>query len=167
MQTILGWNKSRILIVVYSLLDCWCFWCGYLVLKSKHIGGVLDWFCKVLARSCPPWQIQPTLFTLFTNDLPSSVKSGELFMYADDTTVYCIGENVDQAIGQLNKALEELYTWCPNNRNTHTRKSARRFLISRSSFVGPIASVRIDDSFVNQVNKWNRQKLKSENRHPA
>ena len=31
-------------------------------------------------------------------------------MYADDTTVYCIGENVDQAIGQLNKALEELYT---------------------------------------------------------
>ena len=31
-----------ILIVVYSLLDCWCFWCGYLVLKWKHIGGVLD-----------------------------------------------------------------------------------------------------------------------------
>ena len=31
-------------------------------------------------------------------------------MYADDTTVYSIGENVDQAVAQLNKALEELYT---------------------------------------------------------
>jgi len=31
-------------------------------------------------------------------------------MYAVDTTVYCIGESVDRAVGQLNKALEELYT---------------------------------------------------------
>ena len=31
----------------------------------------------------------PTLFTLFTNDLPSSMKSGDTFMYADDTTVFC------------------------------------------------------------------------------
>ena len=35
----------------------------------------------------------PTLFTLFTNDLPSSIVSGSLYMYADDTTIYCIGEN--------------------------------------------------------------------------
>ena len=29
----------------------------------------------------------PTLFTLFTNDLPSSVSSGSVYMFADDTTV--------------------------------------------------------------------------------
>ena len=96
----------------------------------------------------------PTLFTLFTNDLPSAVKSGELFMYADDTTVYSIGaENVDQAVAQLNKALEELYTWCLNNRLTPHPIKCETFLVSRSSFVGPIAPVRIGDSFVNQVNK--------------
>ena len=95
----------------------------------------------------------PTLFTLFTNDLPSAVKSGELFMYADDTTVYSIGENVDQAVAQLNKALEELYTWCLNNRLTPHPVKCETFLVSRSSFVGPIAPVRIGDSFVNQVNK--------------
>ena len=33
----------------------------------------------------------PTLFTLFTNDLPASVKSGSVYMiYADDTTVFCL-----------------------------------------------------------------------------
>ena len=48
-------------------------------------------------------------------------------MYADDTTVYCIGgENVDQAVVQLNKALEELYTWCLNNRLTPNPKKVRR-----------------------------------------
>ena len=77
-------------------------------------------------------------------------------MYADDTTVYSIGENVDQAVAQLNKALEELHTWCLNNRLTpHPVKTVKceTFLVSRSSFVGPIAPVRIGNSFVNQVNK--------------
>ena len=32
-----------------------------------------------------------TLFALHTGDLPSAVTSGSVFMYADDTTVYCIG----------------------------------------------------------------------------
>ena len=47
----------------------------------------------------------PTLFTLFTNDLPASVSSGSLYMYVDDTTAYCIGESIDIAIAQLNKTL--------------------------------------------------------------
>ena len=29
----------------------------------------------------------PTLFVLFTNDLLSSIDNGEIYMYADDTTV--------------------------------------------------------------------------------
>ena len=29
----------------------------------------------------------PTLFTLFKNDLPFSVTSGSVYMFADDTTV--------------------------------------------------------------------------------
>ena len=44
----------------------------------------------------------PILFVLYTNDLPSSDSSGSLFMYADDTTVYCISYNVDNAVMSLN-----------------------------------------------------------------
>ena len=57
----------------------------------------------------------PTLFDIFTNDLPSMVQSGWLYMFADDTTVFCIE---DLAIAQLNKALHEVYTWCQNNQLT-------------------------------------------------
>ena len=34
----------------------------------------------------------PTLFTLFTKDLSSSVSSGSVYMFADDTTVYCMSD---------------------------------------------------------------------------
>ena len=55
----------------------------------------------------------PTLFTLFTNDLPSSVSSGSVYMFADDTTVYCISETAEQSIVLLNSALRELRTFAP------------------------------------------------------
>ena len=31
----------------------------------------------------------PTLFNIFTNDLPSTILSGSLYMFTDDTTVFC------------------------------------------------------------------------------
>ena len=40
----------------------------------------------------------PALFTLFYNDLPSFVTSGSLYLYTDDTAVYCIGEKAYIAI---------------------------------------------------------------------
>ena len=40
----------------------------------------------------------PTLFTLYTNDLPTAVHSGTTLMYADDTTLYCSGDTVDDAV---------------------------------------------------------------------
>ena len=35
----------------------------------------------------------PTLFSLFVNDLPSSMKSGSVYLLADDGTIYCIKKN--------------------------------------------------------------------------
>jgi len=57
----------------------------------------------------------PTLFALCANDIPSSVSSGSVFMYADETTVYCIGDSVDNAVMSLNAALADLNRWCQDN----------------------------------------------------
>jgi len=43
----------------------------------------------------------PTLFSLFTNDLISHVKSGSVYMFADDTTIYCINKSTVKAIALL------------------------------------------------------------------
>ena len=60
----------------------------------------------------------PTLFTLFANDIPAAISEGELYMYADDTSIYCIGENADVAVAALNNALLEVQRWCFENRLT-------------------------------------------------
>ena len=92
----------------------------------------------------------PSLVTLFTNDLPSSVVSDLLYMYADDTTIFCIGETADTAITQLNKVLDEIHIWCLNNRLTpHLRKS-EVMLISKGTLIGHIAPARLWNSIL----KW-------------
>ena len=37
-----------------------------------------------------------TLFTLFTNDLPSSTSAGSVDMFADDPTVYCMSDTAEK-----------------------------------------------------------------------
>ena len=68
----------------------------------------------------------PRLFSIHVNNLPNFVKSGILFMFADDTIIYCIGKNVEEVIGKLNKASSELYELCMCNKLTvHTVQAIR------------------------------------------
>ena len=53
------------------------------------------------------------------SDMPQAVISGNLSLYADDTTVHCIGSTVDKACNQLNNALDELNKWCMTNSLTN------------------------------------------------
>ena len=97
--------------------------------------------------------IGPTLFTLFTNDLPASVSSGSLYMYADDTTAYCIGETIDIAIAKLNKALKEVYTWCLTNRLTPHPGKSEVMLLSKGTLMGPHAPIQLGSSMLRCVTK--------------
>ena len=57
----------------------------------------------------------PCLFSIHLNDLLDFISKGYLFMFADDTTMYCIGKNIEDVIDQLNDAARELYEWCRKN----------------------------------------------------
>ena len=68
-------------------------------------------------------------------------------MYADGTTIYCIGDSADIAIAQLN----ELYIWCLNNRLTpHPRKS-EVMVLSRGMMMSPVAPGYIGESILKLV----------------
>ena len=95
----------------------------------------------------------PTLFTVFTNDLPSSVQLGSLYMFADDTTVFCIGDSADMAITQLNKALQEVYIWCLDNQLTPHPGKSEAMLLSVGNPMGPIALAFIGGSNLRWVMK--------------
>ena len=91
------------------------------------------------------------MFALYTNDLPSAVTSGSVFMYADDTTVYCIGDTVDNTVTSLNKALSELNSWCLENSLTPHLAKCEAMLLMRKPHIGPLNSVTIGEDRIEWV----------------
>ena len=62
----------------------------------------------------------PFLFNLYT-DLPVVINTQEntsIEMYADDTTLYCIADDVDTVIAATNRALNRITEWCIVNTMT-------------------------------------------------
>ena len=95
----------------------------------------------------------PTLFTLFTNDLPFSVSSGSVYMFADDTTVYCISDTAEKSILKLNSALRELNESCLINRLTPHPSKSVAMLISRRNPPVNIPPIFIGNSTIEWVSK--------------
>ena len=89
----------------------------------------------------------PTLFTLYTcvctSDLPDDITKGTVFMYADDTTLYCIGDTLDIVIAELNMALKQLELWCLRNLLVPHPKKCEGMLIYRGNFIGPLQTLSL------------------------
>ena len=82
--------------------------------------------------------LRPTLFALYTGDLPEAVSSASLYMYADDTTIYCIGESLDSVLNALNNARKELEDWSSKNNLVPHPKKCEAMMLLRDSFTGPV-----------------------------
>jgi len=95
----------------------------------------------------------PTLYTLFTNDLPSFVSSGSVYMLAVDTKVYCISDTAEESIVQLNSALRELNEWCLINRLTSHPSKSEAMLISRRNPPINIPPIFIGNSTIKWVSR--------------
>ena len=49
----------------------------------------------------------PRLFAIYVNDLPNSSEIGCIHMFADDTTIYNIGKEVEETMDALNHILND------------------------------------------------------------
>jgi len=80
----------------------------------------------------------PRLFTYYINNLSDSITEGNLELYADNKTLRIIGNNVDEVVDGLNRALSEISLWCRNNKLTiHVGKS-EAMIISHTAFYGSL-----------------------------
>ena len=114
------------------------------------INGITSENTKV-AHGIPQGSVLgPILFALYTSDLPKAVNTATTFLYAHDTTMYCVGESVDQVTTTLNKALEELALWCKHNSLVPHPKKCEGMILKRNHFIGPLGSLKINQHLI----KW-------------
>ena len=82
-----------------------------------------------------------------------AISKGDLYMYANDTPIYCIGENVDVAVAALNNALQEVQSWCIDNRLTPHPTKSEAMVFSRQAIARPLPSVLLGSSVLSYVTK--------------
>ena len=131
-------NKLQCQFGIRSPLLNWLT--SYLTSRLQYtvLNGQRSGLCSVSSGVLQGSVLGPSLYALYTSDLVASVQSGSIYMYADDTTVYCIGKTVDEVSAVLNQSLIELYAWCVKNRLTPHPKKSECMLIYRGSFTTPL-----------------------------
>ena len=92
----------------------------------------------------------PILFALYTSDLPKAVITPTTFRYADDTTMYYVGESEDEVTKTLNKALEELALLGKHNSLVPHPKKCEGMGLKRNHHIGPSGSLKINRHLI----KW-------------
>lgn len=89
----------------------------------------------------------PKLFSLYVNDFPESVTSGELYMFADDTTIFTISDNIDTIIKAMQVILDQVLSWCGANRLIAHETKSEALLLSKQRFIGPLLPLKYGEKF--------------------
>ena len=90
----------------------------------------------------------PLLFLIFINDMPMVIKHGKISMYADDTTLYVSGSNVNVISKKLTDDMEGITKWLHNNMLFLNTDKTNVMLLGSSSKLRNVH----DDSFSVMVN---------------
>ena len=94
----------------------------------------------------------PRFFSIYVNDLASSITTSELHLYADDTTAYVIGNSVEDVTELLNVLFGEITDWCSQNRMTLHPDKSEVMIIRRNTFIGPLLPVRSGNMMIKYTN---------------
>ena len=83
----------------------------------------------------------PRLYTIYVNDFPESVTKGELYMFADDTTIFTIGDSVDKVSMVLQEIMGEVIAWYDHNQLTIHEGKTDVLILDSKNFIGPLLPI--------------------------
>ena len=90
----------------------------------------------------------PKLFSLYVNDFPESITSGELFMFTDDTTICTVSDNIDIIIKAMQVILDQVLSWCGANRLIAHETKSEALLLPKQRFIGPLLPLKYGEKFI-------------------
>ena len=93
----------------------------------------------------------PRLFASYVNDLPDSITSGEVYMYADDTTIYVVRNTVDDITTALQAVLDQVNSWCLSNRLVLHEGKSKAMVLSITPSIGPLKHLKWGENTIRYV----------------
>ena len=97
----------------------------------------------------------PLLFLMFINDLPLYTDSANTDFYADDTTLYVVGESLETIERNLQVALDCLAKWCKCNGMLINTAKTKVMLITthqkRTSLINGQLSLHLNNDELNMI----------------
>ena len=94
----------------------------------------------------------PLLAIFGLYDLPTCVgDTGDVYLYADYTTLSVTGEIIDEVFAALNTMVEIVLQWSINNQLTIHPIKTEAMLIRKSPFIGPLPHLRFGSGFLRFV----------------
>lgn len=99
----------------------------------------------------------PNLFIVYINDIVKNLKNCKIQLFADDTLLYCVGEDAEAVVKIINEELIVLYRWLKQNGlSLNTKKT--KFMIIKNRFnsvqTKGHSGVFINNQSIEQVNEY-------------
>ena len=131
--------------------DIWLWLKNYLTERRQfvRING-RDSDTHIITHGVPQGSVLRPTFSRSLQTTSKSLRSAETYLYADDTTIFCISETMDLLTNTLNNVLAELQEWCDRNLMVPHPEKCKAMIIQRqSTFTGLIQALR----FGNKIHK--------------
>ena len=83
----------------------------------------------------------PLLFILYINDLPDAIENARSIIFADDTTIYISGRNIESIYRTMNRELNVVVDWYRANKLSLNETKTNLMLFTNSS--NPVVNIEI------------------------
>ena len=116
------------------------------VQMGQHKSRCLDISCGVPQGSV----LGPKLFILYINDICRVSHDLNFVVFADDTNIFCSGEDLQHLVEAVNKGMRKIKCWFDTNKLS-LNLSKTKFMIFGNRKIGENIHVEIEDVVIDRV----------------
>ena len=89
--------------------------------------------------------LEPLMFSLYMNDLPSVVKFSSVESYVDDKKVYlsCSSENINSCLAKVSEDLRLIASWCCTNKLLINPDKTKLILFGTKQLLSKVLDIRV------------------------
>ena len=108
--------------------------------------------CKKIQCGVPQGSVLgPLLFLIFINDLPSVSKLFMPILFADDTNLFCTGDDLDLLVDKINVEMTNVYAWVKANKLSLNVDKTNFMLFTPKRWSRSVKDIIIDHCKINEV----------------